>query len=355
MATLRSLTAQQPKTEAVREVVQPGALRPASVEAAIGIQVRAASLLGKYPDVSALHQSVRDAISHKTQPLRDQLQQRYDSWLDLQTYPDSQLIQAPDLLRKQLREMATSIERLPDLERSMVPSPQLANSGETNAPAPADAAISWESSLFYLLGATFIVLILMRVLIPRSILDREISAHRDDQKSEDNVNGSQTGGNNLGNGLLRFVSWILENSGFIGMIIGLFVLSTEKVRPGRKGAHPEDDEGRSYHSRNHDSYGAQTPHKRATDDRRPYATQTKAGPRRTTNLAGTITKRTLKDRNYRVIGYIETKSDGTEIGKNAAYKVVGYYDPAKNQTKDRNYRIVGYGNMLDMLVITGGG
>jgi hypothetical protein len=59
----------------------------------------------------------------------------------------------------------------------------------------------------------------------------------------------------------------------------------------------------------------------------------------------------LKDRNYHIIGYIETKSDGTQVGKDANYRVKGYYDPKRNTTKDANYRVVSQsGNMLTTLI-----
>ena len=36
---------------------------------------------------------------------------------------------------------------------------------------------------------------------------------------------------------------------------------------------------------------------------------------------------TLKDSNYRVLGYIEQESDGTLTIKDSNYRVKGYYDP----------------------------
>lgn len=63
-----------------------------------------------------------------------------------------------------------------------------------------------------------------------------------------------------------------------------------------------------------------------------------------------MSTQTLKDRHYRIIGYIETKSDGSQVGKDAHYRVKGYYDPRTNQTKDAHYRIVGTGNLLASLV-----
>lgn len=59
-----------------------------------------------------------------------------------------------------------------------------------------------------------------------------------------------------------------------------------------------------------------------------------------------MSTQTLKDSQYRTIGYIETRPDGTQVGKDAQYRVKGYYDPKTNKTKDAQYRVVGEGNLL---------
>jgi len=59
---------------------------------------------------------------------------------------------------------------------------------------------------------------------------------------------------------------------------------------------------------------------------------------------------TLKDSNYRIIGYIDTDSSGNQTIKDANFRIKGYYDPKTNQTKDSNFRIVGYGNLLTTLL-----
>ena len=66
-----------------------------------------------------------------------------------------------------------------------------------------------------------------------------------------------------------------------------------------------------------------------------------------------MSTQTLKDKNYRVIGYIDTQPDGKQVGKDANYRVKGYYDPKANQTKDANYRVVGQGNLLSSLITSG--
>ena len=58
----------------------------------------------------------------------------------------------------------------------------------------------------------------------------------------------------------------------------------------------------------------------------------------------------LRDSSQRIIGYIETKPDGSQIGRDAAQRIRGYFDPKGNATKDANQQIVGYGNVLASLI-----
>lgn len=59
---------------------------------------------------------------------------------------------------------------------------------------------------------------------------------------------------------------------------------------------------------------------------------------------------TIKDHTHRIIGYIETRSDGTLVAKDASHRILGYYDPRTDQTKNASYRILGYGNLLASLI-----
>lgn len=59
---------------------------------------------------------------------------------------------------------------------------------------------------------------------------------------------------------------------------------------------------------------------------------------------------TLRDRNHRVIGYLETRSDGLLVLKNANHQTLGYYDAQRNETKNVNYVRIGYGNLLTTLL-----
>ncbi len=58
----------------------------------------------------------------------------------------------------------------------------------------------------------------------------------------------------------------------------------------------------------------------------------------------------IKDRSYRIVGYIDTDRDGKQTALDASYRHVGYYDPRTNQTKDASYRIIGTGNQLSSLI-----
>jgi len=58
----------------------------------------------------------------------------------------------------------------------------------------------------------------------------------------------------------------------------------------------------------------------------------------------------IRDGQYRIIGYIETAPDGKQKALNSHYRIVGYFDPVRNETKDATYRIVGRGNVMAALM-----
>jgi len=58
----------------------------------------------------------------------------------------------------------------------------------------------------------------------------------------------------------------------------------------------------------------------------------------------------LKDRNSKILGYIEIKPDGSQVGKDYYQRIKGYYNPKTNQTKDFYQRVVGTGNLLASLI-----
>jgi hypothetical protein len=61
-------------------------------------------------------------------------------------------------------------------------------------------------------------------------------------------------------------------------------------------------------------------------------------------------RRAIKDRNFRVLGYIETTPDGRQKALNANFRTLGYYDPRRDVTTDPNFRIIARGNVLSALV-----
>ena len=63
-----------------------------------------------------------------------------------------------------------------------------------------------------------------------------------------------------------------------------------------------------------------------------------------------MSTQTLKDSNYRTLGYIETENNGRQVGKDANYRTMGYYYPQRNETNDSKYLTVGRGNLLASLI-----
>lgn len=61
-------------------------------------------------------------------------------------------------------------------------------------------------------------------------------------------------------------------------------------------------------------------------------------------------RRTLRDRNQHVIGYIDVESSGRQCLRDSNYHVLGYYEPSRDQTVDSNYHVIGYGNLLTTLL-----
>ena len=58
----------------------------------------------------------------------------------------------------------------------------------------------------------------------------------------------------------------------------------------------------------------------------------------------------LRDRQFRIIGSIQTDSSGKQIGRDARFNRVGEYDPEADRTKDDRFQIVGTGNQLAALI-----
>ena len=62
-------------------------------------------------------------------------------------------------------------------------------------------------------------------------------------------------------------------------------------------------------------------------------------------------KETITDFYGRILGYIETKSNGDLEGRDFYGRIIGYYIKRENVTKDFYYRTVSNGNTLSALII----
>jgi hypothetical protein len=63
-----------------------------------------------------------------------------------------------------------------------------------------------------------------------------------------------------------------------------------------------------------------------------------------------MSRETIKDRNLRTIGYVETMSDGKQKALDVNLRTLGYYDPKRNVTQDTNLRTIAQGNVLAGLI-----
>jgi hypothetical protein len=63
-----------------------------------------------------------------------------------------------------------------------------------------------------------------------------------------------------------------------------------------------------------------------------------------------MNRRTLKDNQFRTIGFVDTDANGKETLRDPQFRIKGYYDPKTNQTKDAQFRLIGTGNILTSLL-----
>ena len=59
---------------------------------------------------------------------------------------------------------------------------------------------------------------------------------------------------------------------------------------------------------------------------------------------------TLRDAQYRIIGYVDIAPNGDKTLRNEKYQILGYYKKDANVTKDARYMIVGRGDILTSLL-----
>lgn len=63
-----------------------------------------------------------------------------------------------------------------------------------------------------------------------------------------------------------------------------------------------------------------------------------------------MARTTIKDNRLRIIGYIEDIADGRQRALDSGLRLLGYYEPARDQTLDAGLRIVSTGNTLSGLI-----
>ena len=61
-------------------------------------------------------------------------------------------------------------------------------------------------------------------------------------------------------------------------------------------------------------------------------------------------KEEIKNRNFRLLGYIETKSNGDRVATNTYGKILGYYRKGTNTTTDFMGGIIAIGDVCSYLV-----
>lgn len=66
-----------------------------------------------------------------------------------------------------------------------------------------------------------------------------------------------------------------------------------------------------------------------------------------------MTRQTLKSPNGRMLGYIDTQSNGEMLAKLPTRRTVGKYDPKRDKTYLPTGREFGKGNLLSALIMQG--
>ena len=59
---------------------------------------------------------------------------------------------------------------------------------------------------------------------------------------------------------------------------------------------------------------------------------------------------TLKDAQFRIIGYVDVESNGNITLRDPQFRILGYYKANQNVTQDNCFRIVGRGDILTSLL-----
>lgn len=59
-----------------------------------------------------------------------------------------------------------------------------------------------------------------------------------------------------------------------------------------------------------------------------------------------MSRKILKDASFRILGYVDTDRDGSQVLQDKHHRLVGYYKRSSDVTTDEQHRIVGRGNIL---------
>lgn len=63
-----------------------------------------------------------------------------------------------------------------------------------------------------------------------------------------------------------------------------------------------------------------------------------------------MSRQAIRNPNNKLLGYIETLSDGRQKATDADNKTLGYFDPKRNVTMDTNNRVLARANILSGLI-----
>lgn len=63
-----------------------------------------------------------------------------------------------------------------------------------------------------------------------------------------------------------------------------------------------------------------------------------------------MNRETIRDKNFRTIGYIEEESNGVRVARDRNFRVLGRYYPKEGVTRDPSFRIIARYDMLSALI-----
>ena len=64
-----------------------------------------------------------------------------------------------------------------------------------------------------------------------------------------------------------------------------------------------------------------------------------------------MSRQAIKDRNDRILGYIETLANGRQKATDRSSNLLGWFDPQRNVTTDASSRVLAKANVLSWLIL----